>query len=94
MSSKYVALTHANIHIHTKAYSLGFCGQSGNVKERLIKEEKFNQRLRASSDYKRRMDGDSRKRKNKNVTAIAVLEEVHFSEEESEPQRDEVSLRS
>lgn len=40
------------------------------------------------------MDGDSRKRKNENVTAITVSEEVHFSEEESEPQRDEVSLRT
>ena len=44
-------------------------------------------------DYKRRMDGDSTKRKNENITAITVSE-VHFSEEESEPHRDEVSLRT
>ena len=40
------------------------------------------------------MDGDSTKRKNENITAITVSEEVHFSEEESEPHRDEVSLRT
>lgn len=40
------------------------------------------------------MDGDSTKRKNENITVITVSEEVNFSEEESEPHRDEVSLRT
>lgn len=35
MCSKYIMITYANICTYTKAYILGYCEQSGNVKEKL-----------------------------------------------------------
>lgn len=92
MSSKYIRIIHVNYR-HTKACILGFCEPSKNIKERLRKEEKLNQRRRASSDEATTGGGwlGRAETANENGTASTVSE-GHLSEEESEPPRDEVTV--
>lgn len=85
ISSKYIRISHANIYTHTKAYILGYCKQSKNIKERLGKEEKFDQ-----SESQLRL-GDGRRLERAETGQMRIAQPLQF--QKCIFQRRKVSLR-